>query len=106
MEDYKPFKIVSVLRGGTTFNIDSVYDAAKYLLEKWPDDEHGPKYQNCKAILLKCLEGECSAAVARVAFIEAAREAGIYIDTTPRPPPTGKLERFRKSKPRRRLCSN
>jgi hypothetical protein len=31
MEDYKPFKIVSVLEGATTFNIDSVYDAAKDL---------------------------------------------------------------------------
>lgn len=98
MEDYKPFKIVSVLQGGTTYNIDSVYDAAKYLLEKWPDEEHGPKYQMCKAILLKCLEGSCSAAVARVAFIEAAREANIYVDTTPRPPSTGKLQRWGKKR--------
>ena len=103
MEDYKPFKIVSVLQGATTFNIDSVYDAAKYLLEKWPDDQNGPKYQMCKAILLKCLEGGCSAAVARVAFVEAAREAGIYADTTPRPPPTGKLgPRWGKRKPVRK----
>ena len=91
MEDYKPFKIVSVLQGGTTFNIDSVYDASKYITEQWPEEEHGPKYQNCLEILLKCLEGGCTAAVARVAFVEAAREAGIYVNTTPRPPPTGKL---------------
>ncbi len=90
-EDYKPFKIVSVLQSSTTFNIDSVYDAAKFLLEKWPEAEYGPKYQMCKAILLKCLEGNCSAAVARVAFVEAAREANIYVETMRRPPPTGKL---------------
>ena len=100
-EDYKHFKIVSVLQGGKSTALDSVYDAAVYLLQKWPEDEHGPKYQNCKAILLKCLEGGCSTAIARVAFVEAAREAGIYIDTTPRPPPTGKLERWGRRKPRR-----
>ena len=33
-----------------------------------------------------CLAGECPAGVARVAFVEAAREAGIHVDTTPRPP--------------------
>jgi hypothetical protein len=77
MEDYKPFKIVSVLQGAKTYNVDSVYDAAKYLLQKWPEDEHGPKYQNCKAIHLKCLADECSAAVARVAFVvEAAGKQG------------------------------
>ncbi|WP_410010325.1 DUF982 domain-containing protein [Phyllobacterium sp. A18/5-2] len=102
MEDYKPFKIVSVLQGSKSIAIDSVYDAARYILEKWPDEETGPKYEICKAILLKCLEGGCSAAVARVAFVEAAREANIYIETTPRPPATGKLERWHKSKPRRR----
>ncbi|PSH61947.1 hypothetical protein CU103_21790 [Phyllobacterium sophorae] len=61
-----------------------------YILENWPEGT-GPKTTTAKAILLKCLAGECSAAVARVAFVEAAREAGIYIETTPRPPPTGKL---------------
>jgi hypothetical protein len=101
-EDYKPFKIVSVLQGGKAIGITSAYDAAKYILENWPDDACGPKLENCKEILLTCLAGECSAAIARVAFVEAAREADIYIDTTPRPPPTGKLERWHKSKPKRR----
>jgi len=101
-DDYKPFKMVSVLQNGTSTGITSAYDAAKYILEKWPEDAAGPKLENCKEILLQCLAADCSAAIARVAFVEAAREAGIYIDTTPRPPPTGKLERWHKSKPRRR----
>ncbi len=101
-EDYKTFKIVSVLQGARSTGITSAYDAAVYILEKWPDDAAGPKLENCKAILLKCLAGECSAAIARVAFVEAAREADIYIDTTPRPPPTGKLERWGRRKPVRR----
>lgn len=100
MEDYRPFKIVSVLQNGKAIGITSAYDAAKYILEKWPEDEAGPKLATAKAILLKCLAGDCSAAVARVAFVEAAREASIYIDTTPRPPPTGKLgSRWGKRKP-------
>jgi hypothetical protein len=71
-----------------------------YILEKWSDDAAGPKLATAKAILLKCLAGDCSAAVARVAFVEAPREADIFIKTAPRPA-TGKLERWGKSKARR-----
>jgi hypothetical protein len=71
MEDYKPFKIVSVLQGGKSIGITSAYDAAKYILEHWPDDTTGPKLENCKEILLTCLGGGCCAAVARVAFEDA-----------------------------------
>ena len=90
VEDYRPFQIVSVLEGATSVGITSTYDAAKYLLERWPE-EYGPKARIAREIVLKCLEGGCSPAVARVAFIEAAREAGIFIETQPRPPSTGKL---------------
>lgn len=72
-----------------------------YILEKWPDDAGGRKLATAKAILLKCLAGDCSAAVAHVALVEAAREADIFIETTPYPPATGKLERWGKSKARR-----
>ncbi|WP_106663750.1 hypothetical protein [Phyllobacterium sophorae] len=43
-------------------------------MEKGPDEENGRKHQMCKSILLKCLEGGCPTAVARVAFVEAARD--------------------------------
>lgn len=101
MEDYRPFKIVSVLRNGSSVGITSAYDAAVYMLEKWPDED-GPKAKLARQILLNCLAGDCSAAVARVAFVEAAKEAGIFVETTPRPPPTGKMERWHKSNSRRR----
>jgi hypothetical protein len=52
MEDPKPFKIVSVLQDGRSVGITSAYDAAVYILEKWPDDTGDPKLENCKAILL------------------------------------------------------
>lgn len=89
-EDYKPFKMASVLVGATSLGITSTYDAARFLLEQWPQ-EYGPKARIAREILLKCLEGNCSAAVARVAFVEAAREASIYIETAPRPESTGGL---------------
>lgn len=101
MDDYKPFKIVSVLRDGKAIGISSAYDAAKDIFENWPDDGGGPKLETCKEILLPCLAGGCLAAIARVAFVEATREAGIYIETAERPAPTGKLERWGKSKQRR-----
>jgi len=96
-EDYRPFKIVSVSQNGKAIGITSAYDAAKYILEKWPDDAGGPKLENCKEILLACLAGNCSAAIARVAFVEAARESGIYIETPDRPPATGKPQHWHKS---------
>jgi len=102
MEDYKPFKMVSVLQDGRSTGITSAYDAAKYILEKWPEDAGGPKLENCKEILLSCLAGDCSATIARVAFVEAARESGIYIETTPMPPSTGRLERWHRRRPVRR----
>lgn len=63
-------------------SVSSAYDAARFVLEQWPDTT-GPKHLMAREILLKCLEGNCSATVARVAFIEAAREAGIHGSTTP-----------------------
>ena len=101
-EDYKPFKIVSVLHDGRSVGITSAYDAAAYMVERWPDED-GPKVRLARSILYHCLAGRCSAAVARVAFIEAAKEVGIFIETAQRPPPTGKVERWgRKRYPRRR----
>ncbi len=103
MEDYKYFPAVSVMQHGVTVSVNTAYDAAKYILEKWPEDADGPKLALCKKILLQCLAGECSAAVARVAFVEAAREAGTYVETMPRPEATGRLERWGKRKPVKRL---
>lgn len=76
MQDHKSFKIVSVLQGSTFIGIASAYDAAKFMLEHWLDED-GIKARLAREILLKCLEGNCSAAVARVAFVEALREADI-----------------------------
>ncbi|MEK1889250.1 MAG: DUF982 domain-containing protein [Phyllobacterium sp.] len=65
---------------GQLVAITSAYDAAMFLLQEWPD-ETGPKHLLAREIMLKCLAGDCSPAVARVAFVEAAREANIYMET-------------------------
>jgi hypothetical protein len=75
----------------------TAYDAAKFIVEGWPPERGGPKLSNAKVILLKCLAGECSAAVARVAFIEAARESYTYIAPPEIEPLRGK-PRWRKAK--------
>lgn len=101
-EDYKPFKIVSILQVGKSIGITSAYDAAVFMLERWPNED-GHKAWLAKGILYECLAGRCSAAVARVAFIEAAKEAGIYIETLQRPMvANGKAFKWGKRKPRRR----
>ncbi|MDR6635091.1 hypothetical protein J2X72_003903 [Phyllobacterium sp. 1468] len=80
-EDYKAFAPVTVLtnRPGQMLGIGTAYDAAKFVVEEWPAERGGPKLSDAKVILLQCLSGQCSPAIARVAFIEAARESHIYI---------------------------
>ena len=99
MEDYRVFKPVTVLTSqpGQMRGIGTAYDAAKFIVEGWPPERGGPKLSNAKVILLKCLAGECSAAVARVAFIEAARESYTYIAPPEIEPLRGK-PRWRKAK--------
>ncbi|WP_410010459.1 DUF982 domain-containing protein [Phyllobacterium sp. A18/5-2] len=90
----RPWKIINLSKLSLTCRAPrhrTLMPCTTLLLEEWPDDERGPKYIICREILLKYLEGGCPTAIARVAFVEAAREAGIYVDTTARPPPTGKL---------------
>ncbi|NTS30630.1 DUF982 domain-containing protein [Phyllobacterium sp. BT25] len=102
-EDYKTFQRVQVFgrQPEQLISVTSAYDAAVFLLQQWPD-ETGPKHLMAREILLKCLEGNCSAAVARVAFVEAAREPGIYMEAEPmRPAYTGKPNpKWGKRKPR------
>jgi hypothetical protein len=40
--------------------IGSAYDAAKLLLEEWPDDRDSEKVETAKLILLKCLASSLS----------------------------------------------
>lgn len=102
MED-RDFKEVKVMTRqlGVMRNITSIRQAAEFILTEWPGEET-EILDTAKFALLKCYDGEMSPGVARMAFIEAAKEADIYIDAPGRPESTGKLEKWGKRKQRRR----
>jgi hypothetical protein len=81
--------------------ITSVAQAAEFIVNEWPgvDTE---KLEIAKHALVQSFDGKMSPGVARMAFIEAAKEAEIFIEAAGRPQPTGKPEKWRKGKMRRR----
>ena len=82
--------------------VTSALQAAEQILTDWPIEE-GEVLSAAKHALLSCLEGSLSPGAARFAFIQAANEAGNYVDEPERGPLTGKSFRWNKSKPRRRV---
>nr|WP_310075238.1 DUF982 domain-containing protein [Phyllobacterium sp. 1468] len=78
----------------------SALQAAEMILTDWPIEE-SEILTAAKHALLACLEGDLSPGSARFAFIQAAKEAGNYVDEPERGPPTGKSFRWHKSKQRR-----
>jgi hypothetical protein len=74
------FPYVTVKAGSfsQTINIESVGEAAVWLVAHWPL-RNGDKLQAAKQACLDALAGRVTCTVCRDAFIEAAREAGIYI---------------------------
>jgi hypothetical protein len=79
------FSVVTVetSRLGQRRGITSVTQAAAFLLSEWPGERgrlHGLARQAC----LEALEGTITGEMARTAFIDAAKEAGIFVrDRTP-----------------------
>jgi uncharacterized protein DUF982 len=61
-ESYSAFKPVTVMssKPGQMRGIGSAYDAAKFILDEWPEGQSGPKLTNAKQILYQCLAGDCS----------------------------------------------
>ena len=101
--DEKPFKEVRIMTShpGRMRVITSALQAAEQILTDWPIEESAI-LTAAKHALLSCLEGSLSPGSARFAFIQAAKEAGNYVDEPERGPPTGKSFRWHNSKPRRR----
>jgi len=67
---------------GRPNGINSVSEAVEFLLNKWPVYE-GLKLKAARQCCLDALEGKASAAAARSALIEAAKEADIFVDYIP-----------------------
>lgn len=99
----KPFKDVRIMTShpGRMHVVTSALQAAEQILTDWPIEE-GEVLSAAKHALLSCLEGNLSPGSARFAFIQAAKEAGNYVDEPERGPPTAKSFRWQKNKPRRR----
>jgi len=76
-----PFPPVTIesRRLGKPKNICSISEAAEYLLMKWPIHE-GQKLKAARQCCFDALDGKASAADARSAFVEAAKEAHIFVD--------------------------
>jgi hypothetical protein len=75
-----PFPYVTVMteHTGKTRNISSVNEAAEFLLHDWPI-KSSKKLTAARQACLDALHGKITCTKARDAFIEAAREADIYI---------------------------
>lgn len=63
---------------GKSHNVASVEEAAENLAMNWPTKD-GPMLSVAKQACRDALEGRITCTEARDAFIEAAREADIYI---------------------------
>lgn len=81
--------------------ITSIMQAAEFIVNEWPGVD-SEKLEIAKHALVKSYDGEMSPGVARMAFIEAAKEAEIYVEAAGRPPLAGKIESWRRGKMRRR----
>jgi hypothetical protein len=76
--DFAPV-VIRDTRSGAKRTISTVHDAANFLLEEWPvtpDKLFGAVATACRAFM----RGNASTDEVRAAFIEAAKEAGIYVD--------------------------
>ncbi|UXN66421.1 DUF982 domain-containing protein (plasmid) [Phyllobacterium sp. A18/5-2] len=77
--------------------VTSLLRAVEQLLNYWPI-ERGEKLSAARCALLLCLERKLPPDAARSAFIEAAKEAGNYVDELIRLAPAGKVKKWHKSK--------
>lgn len=75
---------VETSKGGQSRVITTVVGLAEYLLYGWPPKGGGSKHLAARAACVAALSGELSAEECRAAFLDACKEAGIFI--FPEPP--------------------
>lgn len=74
-----PFPYVTITdQFGETKNIRSVIEAEIWLVAHWPMG-NSDKFKAAKRACLEALAGTATCTSCRDAFIEAAKEAGIYV---------------------------
>lgn len=75
--DFHPLRLTSIT-GSEENIISSVEEAAEELLTEWPPDDGDRFYEAVKACL-DCIAGKTDPDFARLAFVQAAEEAGMSI---------------------------
>jgi hypothetical protein len=69
---------VRIAIGNVLYDVASARQAIDVLVNKWPS-QRGPKYREARKACVAALEGKRSTIMARSAFLDAAREAGILV---------------------------
>ncbi|MGB3899450.1 MAG: DUF982 domain-containing protein [Mesorhizobium sp.] len=70
---------VETAQTGRFLTVTRVGQAADLLLYKWPEDKKGPRHRAALRSLMDAMRDRHAASVAREAFVEAAKEADIFI---------------------------
>lgn len=78
MQD-QPFDVSVTVKAGRTRVVRSALQAAFLLVQKWPDQNRGPKYRSALMACMDAMEGRRAAASARRAFTGAAKEAELFV---------------------------
>ncbi|MBA8881097.1 DUF982 domain-containing protein [Phyllobacterium myrsinacearum] len=78
-----PSVTIQTYHSGKSRNVTSVPEAAEVLLMNWPVHD-GAKLKVARQLCLDALDGKTTITQARAAFIEAAKEAGVFVDYSKR----------------------
>ncbi len=66
-------------RNGRLLTVTGTVQAAALLVDRWPDEERGPKYRSALKAMMDAMEQRRAVGTARRAFTAAAREANVFI---------------------------
>jgi hypothetical protein len=66
-------------RPGRLLTVTGTVQAASVLVDKWPDEERGPKYTSALKAVMDAMEQHRAVGTARRAFTAAAREARLFV---------------------------
>lgn len=79
LHTFEPVRLASI-DSRRDIIVSTVEDAARELLTDWPDDD-GEKFYEAVKACLDCLYEQGETEVARTAFIQAAWEAGMQVES-------------------------
>jgi len=70
---------VETAQTGRFLTVTRVGQAADFLLYKWPEEKKGPRHRAALRAMMDVMQDRQAVAVAREAFVAAAKEADIFI---------------------------